>query len=375
MARKFLYLVAAIITLVLAAGVAWQLWPVQIVRLAFEPSVAFKPLLARSADNYRDAALWLARPDIAESPSKWTPNELVDAAAIPGSKAESQAAIFYVHPTSFLDRRAWNAPVDDASANDMAANQVRGQASALANLGDIWAPRYRQATFGAFFSQKPERKQAFEAAYRDIVAAFDRFLADAPQDQPIILAGHSQGTMHLVRLMHERVAGKPIAKRIAVAYLVGWPISVSEDIPQLGLPACANAESSNCVMSWQSFAEPADTRSVDDAFDGEAGLSGKTRKGNAMLCTRPMSGTGDSRTKATQKLGYLRLSTQLAPLGWVDGSVRSACTGRGYLMIDNPPDLGDSMLPGNNYHIYDWALFWLAIERDATMRLGQFSHQ
>ncbi len=39
------------------------------------------------------------------------------------------------------------------------------------------------------------------------------------------LAGHSQGSLHLMRLMAEKVAGKPVAKRIVAAYVVGWPVS------------------------------------------------------------------------------------------------------------------------------------------------------
>jgi hypothetical protein len=28
------------------------------------------------------------------------------------------------------------------------------------------------------------------------------------------------------------------------------------------------------------------------------------------------------------------------------------------------------VLPGNNYHVYDYALFWAAIRRDAERRLA-----
>ena len=76
---------------------------------------------------------------------------------------------------------------------------------------------------------------------RDVAAAFDRFLAEAG-DRPIILAGHSQGALHLERLLREKVAGKPIAKRIVAAYVVGWPISTTADLPALGLPACASPD-------------------------------------------------------------------------------------------------------------------------------------
>src|SRR3546814_18689446 len=54
---------------------------------------------------------------------------------------------------------------------------IQGQASAFNNAGQIWAPRYRQATFGAFLTGKKEAQMALGAAYRDLAAAFAYFLS------------------------------------------------------------------------------------------------------------------------------------------------------------------------------------------------------
>jgi hypothetical protein len=32
------------------------------------------------------------------------------------------------------------------------------------------------------------------------------------------------------------------------------------------------------------------------------------------------------------------------------------------------------VMPGNNYHVYDYALFWGAIRRDAERRLAAWHH-
>src|SRR3546814_12352871 len=76
----------------------------------------------------------------------------------------------------------------------------------------IWAPRYRQATFGAFLTGKKEAQMALSAAYRDVAAAFDYFLSQN-EGRPLILAAHSQGSLHLIRLLHEKVAGTPLASQ------------------------------------------------------------------------------------------------------------------------------------------------------------------
>src|SRR5690606_40773800 len=64
--------------------------------------------------------------------------------------------LFFVHPTSYLERARWNAPLDDARSQALARTFLRGMASAFAAADAIWAPRYRQATFGAFLTDAPE---------------------------------------------------------------------------------------------------------------------------------------------------------------------------------------------------------------------------
>src|SRR3569832_1591182 len=98
--------------------------------------------------------------------------------------------------------------------------------------------------------QKSEDAQKAHAlAYRDVAAAFDQFAQKAGK-RPIILAAHSQGALHLERLLREKVAGKPIAKRIVAAYVVGWPISTTADLLALGLPACSAPDQAGCILSW-----------------------------------------------------------------------------------------------------------------------------
>ena len=51
---------------------------------------------------------------------------------------------------------------------------VRSQVSAFNAAGKIWAPRYRQAAFGAFLLDSKDARAALDLAYSDVAAAFDR---------------------------------------------------------------------------------------------------------------------------------------------------------------------------------------------------------
>ncbi len=363
MAKKFLIFMAVVILIVIAGGIALSLWGPQLMSAAMVPSAEFKPLPAPPANAWAAKDHWIARPDIAENPSIWLPQ----GAEKPPTKGN--AAIFFIHPTSFFDRKQWNAPLGSEEADRYASVFVRGQASAFSAAGDVWGPHYRQATFGAFLTDKPEGAQAIDAAYADVLAAFDQFLKEAG-NRPIILAGHSQGALHLTQLLKERVAGTPLAKRIIAAYVVGWPISIEHDLPALGLPACTAPDQQGCILSWQSYAEPADPSQVVKKFESTTGFDGKPRTGSTLLCTNPVTGTRDGQSPAASNLGTLKSSADLTTGELIKATVPARCVAPGLLMIGEGPDLGRFVLPGNNYHVYDYSLFWANIRADALRRLA-----
>lgn len=365
LARKFLYVVAVLIVLGLAAAFAYRFYGVQMMRRFMVPDSAVQALPPLDPGTYARADMWIARPDKPGNPALWTPSGYQPA-------DKPRAAVFFIHPTSFLDTKTWNAPLDNADANARAELFLRGQASAFNAVGAIWAPRYRQATFGAFLTSAASAQQALGFAYRDVLAAFDRFVIEAG-DRPIILAGHSQGALHLSRLLVERIAGKPIARRIVAAYVVGWPISITADLPRMGLPACAGPDQAGCILSWQSFSEPADPALIADTFDATTGFTGAPRRGTQMLCTNPITGIPNGAAPATADLGTLIPDAELQTATLVPGAVSARCIGRGFLSIGAaPPDFGRYVLPGNNYHVFDYSLFWANVRKDAERRLAAF---
>jgi hypothetical protein len=366
LARKFLYAIVILLLLVMAGAFALRFFGKELSRWAFVPTAAFESAPATPSSAYADAKMWLARPDIKNNPATWTPPGY-------GVPASAPAAVFFVHPTSYLVPTHWNAPLDNAEANGRAALFLRGQASVFNEAGQVWAPRYRQATFGAFLTGQKEAFQALDFAYRDVAAAFDEFLKEIGPDRPIILAGHSQGAFHLTRLLRERVANKPLAKRIVAAYVIGWPVSKTADLPALGLPECVTADQAGCLLSWQSFAEPADTSMLLDAFDQTNGPTGVARAGTPLVCTNPLTGTPNADAPAAANLGTLVASSDFKTGTMSIGAVPAKCFDRGFLSIGQPIDLGPYVLPGNNYHVFDYSLFWANVRADAGRRLKTFS--
>ncbi len=353
--------------MVIAAGFALNIYADELTELAFTPTTKFKQQAALQTSIYDDTAMWYARPEIRQgNPAKWQPK------GAPVDEVKGSAAIFFIHPTSFISRNKWNAELDDKDTQNRTRIFIKGLASPFSSAGEVWAPRYRQASIGAFITAKPEGKEALDAAYRDVLLAFDTFIAKQQKDRPIILVGHSQGARHLAYLLRDRVAGKPLAKRIVAAYVVGWPLSVDQDLPSLGLPACVSPNQTGCIMSWESFAEPAEYDRIEKAYAVSIGLDGLPRGTSKILCSNPLTGGAPGDALAEANLGTLRPTEDMSDAELIEKAVPARCNARGFLLIGDPPKIGNYVLPGNNYHVYDIPLFWSNVRADALWRMKQF---
>lgn len=371
MARKFIYFIATMTVLFLAGAFILDAYGEDLAEFVFVPEIEFEEQVQLEDNVYAEVNMWLAHPEKkTKNPALWLPQGFEDSE--PKLSDDDKAAIFFVHPTSFLKKNHWNAPLDDQESQARARIFLRGQASAFNAVGDVWAPRYRQAAIGAFLTDKEEGQMALDAAYQDVLIAFDQFLASVPAQQPIILAGHSQGSLHLTNLLKDRVAGTPLVNRIVAAYVVGWPVSVEADVPALGLAPCNAPEQNNCLLSWESFAEPADYDNILQVYNRTEGFTGKPRTDTQLLCTNPVAGATKVATIAEQNLGTLVPNDELSDATLIEGAVPASCDDRGFLLIGDPPDLGPYTLPGNNYHVYDYSLFWSNIRADAMRRLLAF---
>ena len=361
-ARRFLGCIFVFTLLVVAGGFAIYQFGSRVLINQAIPHGHFEPAMAGSGPDYAQMSSWLARPGVADDPAQWLPP------GVSGSKGK--AAVFYIHPTTYLETDRWNAPLFAHGDTEFRTKLfVQSQASAFNGVGEIWAPRYRQAAYGAFLLKNDDAAKALDFAYRDVAAAFGEFVRESG-DRPIILAGHSQGALHLERLIREKVAGKPIAKRIVAAYVVGWPISTTADLSAVGLPACSGPAQAGCLLSWMTFADPPNPDFIFHEWEKTSGYNGGKRRHEDTLCVNPISGTKDGVAPPIDNPGTLIPTADMRSAALQPAAVGARCD-KGLLILQGmAPQLGSFVLPGNNYHVYDYALFWGAIRRDSERRLA-----
>ncbi len=181
-------------------------------------------------------------------------------------------------PDQLPESNAWNAPLDHGESRNRAALFVRSQASAFNGLGAVWAPNYRQATFGAFLTNKDDARRALDLAYRDVLAAYEQFLragAGRPADHPRRPQPGQPASDAAAAGADTQCPRSGPDRRRSIS--IGWPVSLNADLPALSLPACETATQARCVALLAELAEPADPSQMTEVYDETNGPGGARR--------------------------------------------------------------------------------------------------
>lgn len=335
---------------------------------AITPAAPFTGSASPAAPDYALSHNWAALPDRADSV------DIVPAGIeADDGQADAKVDVFFIHPTTHYKRSGWNAALDDSVVNQRTqSGALRHQASVFNGCCRIYAPRYRQAALAAFVDANGNGLPALELAYADVKAAFDYYLAHYNQGRPFILAGHSQGARHGIRLLAEEIDGKPHAARMAAAYLVGYPINLTGNgQPFAHTPLCATQEQTGCVVSWSTALEGSDTRKFRPEIDLSPGLPEVQRSAKGpQLCVNPVSWENNGAADAAAHQGAIVFSRDLnMPLGPLQKNLISTRCESGYLFISDPGAAFHRLvMPGGNYHNYDYNLFYMNIRENAILR-------
>jgi hypothetical protein len=321
------------------------------------------------APNYADPGAWAAWPG--------RPSGAHAVPAAPGlhdQEREAKADVFFVHPTTFLTGGVANAPYDapGIAATAIQRTVLRVDAGAFNACCRVFVPRYRQASLATFFRYGADSAAVLDLAYSDVQNAFDYYVAHENHGRPIILASHSQGSLHALRLLQERIVGSPLQERMVAAYIVGY--AVSADIEHAGVTVCSSARQTRCLIHWAS---------VERGHTGEPRRAWIWRDGRyqavvsrTLVCVNPLNWQRDATAPASANLGAL-------PRAWpgqelpspIPALTGAACEG-GLLGVSLPvwarPRFSDLLTLFGSYHDFDFHLFYMNIRQNAVERVVAF---
>ena len=319
------------------------------------------------AVDYAQEANWLCLPGRADACGKplattaLNPNGYGSTGPVTPAK-NARVDCFYVYPT--VSR--------DAGDNSDLAAGIEEQAAAavqLARFGTVcrtFAPMYRQATLAALLRQATgagtRTRETMDLAYGDVRAAWRSYLQQHNKGRPFVLIGHSQGTIHLTRLLAEEIETSPAAKRMLSALLIGYNVEVPEGKLVGGsfkrTPLCTKVGQTGCVVTYVSFR--ASSPPPPGSMFGRAATPGKT-----VACTNPARlrqgltpldsywYAGPSVTSTAKPIAWSSAGAPPTPFLRTEGLVSAACVNRGpvgYLAVTvnaDPADARTDAIPGD----------------------------
>lgn len=228
----------------------------------------------------------------------------------------------------------------------------------------VFAPFYRQATLAMYDVGGAALEGAIDVAYTDVAAAFEAFLAASP-DRPLVLAGFSQGSEHVIRLVKDFFGDDVLRGRLVAAYAIGWRLTAEEcDAAPWLRPAC-RADDTGVVVAFNSE-------------DPEVGDSLIVPSGTVTLAINPLSwSASDVPAPADLNLGacftdYSGETVEEIPefCGAYIDPERGTLKVVGVDPADYPPML--STFGEGVYHVYDYQFFYRNLQANVAERIKAY---
>jgi hypothetical protein len=169
--------------------------------------------------------------------------------------------------------------------------------------------------------------------------------------RPFIIAGHSQGARHGLKLVKDLIDDTALREKLVAAYLIGWPVPKNAFD---NIPPCETPTQTGCVCSWRTW------------------LWGHSSKADeppgSILVTNPLVWS-TTETYASTELNegsVLRKFEQVLP-GIADAKVEG-----NILWTHKPKFPGSFFFRRKNYHIGDLNLYYINVRKNASARVEAF---
>lgn len=366
--RRAVIILGSIILLLAgtAAGIYFTGNTVNVIASLFGPRKVWDLSKKAPEPNYADATSWAAFPG-RDSLALYTPK------GVEAVEGETAVDVFFIHPTGYMNGGDWNSPMNPNSRTEENTKwMLANQASVFNACCNIYAPRYREASFFRYLNAPEDIGQkAMDFAYADVVRAFEYYLAHENKGKPFIIASHSQGSQHAFRLLKEKIDGTNLQASLIAAYIIGTQVTNAEAAELKSVKVCNSADETGCFVHWASM--------------GEGGPPPPEMKD--LVCVNPLTWRRNGvRAEANQHQGGVPASGVFSSWIWGDdspqdvkfeplGAALPKVTGaecRGGLLY--VADLADTVfkpiiIPGKNYHGLDYPLFHMDIRKNVSDRV------
>ena len=363
----------------------WQAWAKSV-----KPNTPFDPQKVPAPFDYGSLESWAAHPHQHTNAMMVPPGEQIN--------NKPKADVFFVHPTTFFGKENWNQAFGQDPPTEIVDEIILpSQTSVFNGSCRIFAPYYRQATFYVFLKSDENSANAMQLAYDDVVKAFKYYLEHHNNGRPFFIAGHSQGTMHAIRLLEGIIEpDKQLVKQMVAAYAIGFQFPIEKfDRTLKNIRPSQSPTDLHTVIAWDTFCGNTNPKNPIDRsrhfYTDSKKWELRNRQKNFGI--NPLTfASGYEMADASKNLGAVHAEYSV-PFGFNDwwtkekigmkasglsapykNAVSAELRKNNFLYISEPQqrEFKLAVMPGNNYHNYDYALFYMNLRKNIKERLEHY---
>lgn len=275
--------------------------------------------------------------------------------------------LFIVCPTVDMGRDGnHNMSLADEKTKSNFVGALNMERGIYGDVATLYAPYYRQAAFPVYSMPAEEAEQYFAIAYEDVRAAFKQYLAQSPTDRPLILAGFSQGSDMVLRLLKDFFDDPACQERLVAAYCIGWRVTDDDLAACPWLRMAQGADDTGVIVAFNTEAED-----VTDSLLVPAGV--KTYAINPLNWRTDGTYADASLNKGACFTDYSGAITKEIPA--LTGAYLDPA--RGTLKAPDivAADYSNKLFPDGVYHLYDYQFFYRNLQENVALRVEAYLRQ
>jgi len=289
--------------------------------------------------------------------------------------AIKEVDVFYLYPTVWKKVDSTEpdiCAIDNPEMLTKSKLKLAEQATAFENVGNIYAPYYRQVDASNLLLSIEEQLKVLGGIPKsDILAAFDYYIKHFNNGRPFILAGHSQGSNLLLFILEEYMKENPdVYSRMIAAYVIGYSITDQFLAKNPHVKFADGPDDTGVIISYNT-----------ESPDVVPGSSPVVLPG--ALVINPITWTRDETLATADKnLGSIIQNSDGSIVGiptpimnFADAKIDKA---KGVLICSTvdvekwAPGIGSTKYFRGVFHSYDYSFYYYNIRENATNRTNKF---
>lgn len=279
------------------------------------------------------------------------------------------ADVFFICPTVYSGSDdSYNMSLDDTETEESFLGTVNMEKGIYDDDARFFAPYYSQAGLNVYTLDTKKQEEYLQIAFEDVCEAFEYYLEYYNDDNPIVLAGFSQGADMCIRLLKEYFYDDELSEKLIACYAIGWRIT-QEEIDEYPYLEVAEGETdTGVIISFNSESED-----ITDSL--------MVPEGTTTLAINPLNWKTDG-TAADKSLNMGacftdysgEIVTEIDELtgAYIDSE-------RGTLKVtdvnsEDYPAVLDIFEDGI-YHLYDYQFFYRNLELNVQLRIETYLNE